>query len=735
MRISQSLVWIAVVPWCWAARSDSPNENQLKTQSGLKMWVDPETPQEKYTCETSRGETWELVMSDEFNTPGRSFRPGDDHMWTSIEKPDGVNAAMEVYAHNKTTTLCDEISGVCSFQIELEDAVIQLQVWNNYLSTPGFENVTFFYRGGMVQSWNKCCVQGGMIEVRAQLPGALSESSGNPDIGLDSSARVQALRYYPTWPGIWMLGNLGRAIFTGSTNRMWPFSYDACDPDAFKPSNQRISACDKNPGSGMNPYQGRGAPEIDIIEGGGTTISVSIQIAPGMPPDFRVIPPVNENSLCIYSSSCETIGANVPGIPQSVYKESRGHQSWYQDLRYAANNFCERNASQVQSYATIKAALDAGIEDNVCSVATCPASADINSELGFMDAYSDDRWGINSNGTCFPTMNSYMGEFICSAGNSDPKCKPPNDGPILPKDGDSTFAYHLDALSANWPLHMAAYTDFLEYQVEWVQGADGYVRWMLSGNVLYEIPAQTITNPPQGASVKNPSKIMVEEPLYFIFNVAMSSKWGAQPPNSGQPCRGDGLDPVANKICASFPMYLKIDYIRVYQDVSLGSSMSVGCDPMSHPTHEWILKHLEEYEDEENKFVEVHGKAFCWTDLDCTVQTARETESITVARILTGKCVKQRCECVSKTWTGPRCILPRKLSAVSFGPPVALSACIGSFLLALGIVSCFAICYRQKPEEPEVVVTESKEKQQQRQQYDLLRRQARQNLHNAWVAE
>ncbi|CAI5746125.1 unnamed protein product [Peronospora destructor] len=90
MRVSQSLVWIAVVPCCWAARSDRPNENQLTTQSGLKMWVDPETPQEKYTWETSRGEI---------------------------------------------------------FQIELEESVIQLQVWNSYLSTPGFENVTFFYRG------------------------------------------------------------------------------------------------------------------------------------------------------------------------------------------------------------------------------------------------------------------------------------------------------------------------------------------------------------------------------------------------------------------------------------------------------------------------------------------------------------------------------------------------------------------------------------------------------------
>ncbi|CAH0521694.1 unnamed protein product [Peronospora belbahrii] len=700
------------------------------------MWVDPETPLEKYTWETSRGETWKLVMSDEFNTPGRSFRPGDDHIWTSIEKPDGVNAAMEVYAHNKTTTLCDETNGVCSFQIELEDSIIQLQVWNSFLSTPGLEDVTFFYRGGMVQSWNKFCMQGGMVEVRAQLPGALSESSGNPDVNLDSSARAKTLKYYPTWPGIWMMGNLGRAIFTGSTNRMWPFSYDACDPDTFKPNNQRINACDGNPGSGMNPHQGRGAPEIDIVEGGGTTISASIQVGPGMPPDFRVIAPVNENSLCIYSSSCKTIGANIPGIPQSVYAESRGHESWYQHLRYAANNFCERNASEIQSYITVKAAVEAGTEDNVCSITTCPASLDINSDLGFMDAKSNDRWGINSNGTCFSAMNSYMGEFICSAGNSDPNCDSPKDAPVLPED-ESTFAFQIDALSANWPVHMAAYTEFVTYQVEWVPGSNGYVRWMLSGDVLYEIPAQAVTNPPQGARITNPSKIMIEEPLYIIFNVAMSSKWGAQPPNPKQPCRGDGLNPVANKICDSFPMHLKIDYVRVYQDVSLESVMSIGCDPPSHPTYEWILDHVDEYQDDENKFVEVHGKAFCRTDEDCTVETRvvdRHEES-RQAFVLTGRCRKQRCECLSKTWTGPRCIVPSRLHVASFGPPIALAACIGSLLFALGITSCFAIRLTRKKEARAIAMECIEKQQQQGQEYEVLGRQSSQNVPSTWSME
>ncbi|GAB9477933.1 Beta-glucan synthesis-associated protein, partial [Globisporangium polare] len=81
---------------------------EFKTRSGIRTWVDPETPQDRQVYVSSRDDNWELVMSDEFNTPDRSFKPGEDHMWTSISKPDGVNAALEVYSHNMTSTQCDD---------------------------------------------------------------------------------------------------------------------------------------------------------------------------------------------------------------------------------------------------------------------------------------------------------------------------------------------------------------------------------------------------------------------------------------------------------------------------------------------------------------------------------------------------------------------------------------------------------------------------------------------------
>ncbi|OWY93967.1 Beta-glucan synthesis-associated protein [Phytophthora megakarya] len=70
-------------------------------------------------------------------------------------------------------------------------------------------------------------------------------------------------------------------------------------------------------------------------------------------------------------------------------------------------------------------------------------------------------------------------------------------------------------------------------------------------------------------------------------------------------------------------MYMKVDYIRLYQDhgddLEADNYMQIGCDPKSHPTKEWIEGHIDEYEDNDNKWKRVAGKAFCNTSDDCTI--------------------------------------------------------------------------------------------------------------------
>ena len=104
----------------------------------------------------------------------------------------------------------------------------------------------------MLQTWNKFCFQEGAVDVSARMPG----KSAQPGL----------------WPAFWLMGNLGRATFARSTSGFWPFNFNECVPpespdcDANQCRAQRVSACDAAPGYGFNAHQGRGAPEIDVIE-------------------------------------------------------------------------------------------------------------------------------------------------------------------------------------------------------------------------------------------------------------------------------------------------------------------------------------------------------------------------------------------------------------------------------------------------------------------------------------
>ncbi|KAI9985943.1 hypothetical protein PInf_024734 [Phytophthora infestans] len=483
-----------------AAAKNSSTSSSFPIKSGIKNWADPDTPDDRQTLINSRGRKWDLVMSDEFNVANRSFRPGDDHLWTSLDKPDGVNGALEIYAHNMTSTKCD--GDTCYFYIEVSDEPQTISVYNMYTYPPGFEDAYFYYRAGMVQSWNNL---------------------------------VKWLRK----PTTWYLddGKPRSSHFLGFDEPHVDISYNKCEPDVFNPEFQRIGACDDDPGYELNPIQGRGAPEIDVLEGGGLAISSSLQIAPGMPTDFRLFPADAKGAdatspFCVYSYDCKTKGANVIDVPTSYFQQMRGHKSWYQGLRYGANNYCQPDASAKQDFTTLTPVLH-------------PWMSMVNGDMGLIDNKGKAHWGINSNGTCYPIMNSYM--------------------------------------------------------VEWVTGENGYVRWMLNGAPIFEVTTDAFSNVPQNANKSNPVKVMLEEPMYLIFNLVGC----------------DGADEETNRICDEFPMYMKIDYIRLYQDLSedlpADSYMQLGCDPKSHPTK----------------------------DVGSTL-------------LKTGTCVKSRCVCSSTSWSGPR---------------------------------------------------------------------------------
>ncbi|KAI0789622.1 glycoside hydrolase family 16 protein [Abortiporus biennis] len=243
---------------------------QVPDMPNMPQLIDKDTPKSAYTHQGTDGNTYDLVFSDEFNTDGRTFWPGDDPFWEAVDFNYWPTGDVEWYDPQAITTANGKL-------------VITIDEIPNH-------NLDF--RSGMLTSWNKFCFTTGYIEVSISLPG---------------SPRAPGL-----WPGAWMMGNLGRAGYGATTEGMWPYSYDSCDvgtfpnqtardgtpaaaatggtdggPISFQPG-QRLSAC-TCPGSdhpGPSTSNGRGVPEVDIIEAQIETdlfqgeVSQSFQTAP-----------------------------------------------------------------------------------------------------------------------------------------------------------------------------------------------------------------------------------------------------------------------------------------------------------------------------------------------------------------------------------------------------------------------------------------------------------------------
>lgn len=117
--------------------------------------IDPETPGSAKMRTGFDGLPYELVFSDEFNKPNRTFRPGDDPFWEAANIWHSSTGDQERYDPGQVTTK------------------------NGYLSivmdqTPESDS----YRSGMLQSWNKFCFTRGYIEVSISLPGPNEETQG-----------------------------------------------------------------------------------------------------------------------------------------------------------------------------------------------------------------------------------------------------------------------------------------------------------------------------------------------------------------------------------------------------------------------------------------------------------------------------------------------------------------------------------------------------------------------------
>ncbi|KAL1521465.1 hypothetical protein AB1Y20_021127 [Prymnesium parvum] len=232
-------------------------------------WCDKNTPESEMTTVGRDKATYDLVFSDEFNEEGRDFANGKDTKWTALKIGDTSNHGAAFYLPEQAKVGTDP-----NFT---DISALVITTANKPFTGDGPEGETDVfmpYSSAMLQTWNKFCFTGGILEFRARQP-----------LGAGY------------WPALWAFGNLGRAVYQPSNTGLWPWSYDECDADLELPPNdppQRISACmDQPDDSGLHPFQGRGATELDVLEGAVSNdgehsyVVGSLQLSPGLPKYFK----------------------------------------------------------------------------------------------------------------------------------------------------------------------------------------------------------------------------------------------------------------------------------------------------------------------------------------------------------------------------------------------------------------------------------------------------------------
>ncbi len=215
---------------------------------------------------------------------------------------------------------------------------------------------------------------------------------------------------------------------------------------------------------------------------------------------------------------------------------------------------------------------------------------------------------------------------------------------------DARYTYQADAISANSMLKKMHFEQEVTYRVEWVPDASaGHIVWYIGGELIYRIRASNLRIP--GVQTGH----IPDEPMYIIFNVAMSKTWGFPnplPPGCSDDCY-DCRDPACscavNKgFCNTLPAHMTADYVRVWQPRN-DTRYSIGCSTSHRPTRRWIDGHKERYMEalggETEPLLKIkRGGGRCGADFECGRK---------------GRCVDGACACDAKrVYTGPHCLAP-----------------------------------------------------------------------------
>ncbi|KAJ3490570.1 hypothetical protein NLI96_g1324 [Meripilus lineatus] len=114
---------------------------------------------------------------------------------------------------------------------------------------------------------------------------------------------------------------------------------------------------------------------------------------------------------------------------------------------------------------------------------------------------------------------------------------------------------------------------FETYGFQYKPGFDGaYITWISSGTVAWTLKQAGMA---ADTTVEIGPRPVPQEPMYIIVNLGMSTNFGH-----------------VDLEHLTFPVSMKIDWIRVYQDPD---EINYGCDPSDFPTQAYINQYIEAY--------------------------------------------------------------------------------------------------------------------------------------------
>ncbi|KAF9311299.1 hypothetical protein BG003_007563 [Podila horticola] len=457
--------------------------------------VDPDTPLNKRSKTMYDGSQWSLVFSDEFNQEGRSFGPGQDPHWEAINLPPSATKSLEEYRQDAVRTK----GGRLVITLNRTPVPAGNRKRQNQQSS------SWLFTSGMLQSWNKMCIQGGLVEVAVSLP-------GNPALpGLK--------------PRVFLLGNLARYGYRATMDGVYPYSYSKCDDASVNGTTssggpgvnkQRLNACSNiQEGVGV----GRGAPEINLLE-----THYGIRTEPSA---------VEEQKQAIQQRGppSSSLSKGQLQVRSAVVIEKQRLGTSRVSVGSNSVNSMDYDKVQSISIASVKVASPPTNDSSVASLST-------------------PQWIQPLDNAVFGT-ETVDSQYVKVGVEYSP-------GPL--------FQTTVETKQTS----PAAYAQF-QMNYQWQDGP-------LLNQADYLASAQGGSDRWRSAKSLGSGQMIPQEPMSMVLSLGLLQ------------------DEIMLHPDLTFPAVMKIDYVRVYHPDATGTT-SMSCDPVDHPTAEYIRNHPRAYED------------------------------------------------------------------------------------------------------------------------------------------